>query len=174
MPMNHIVGKNHITPAGSKISGKWPYSAQKSRGSTDQWTGARNTTDQVMAADLRGVLVAISIPIFTAQLEKAREATDLANVRSAYAEVQTAALTETTADDLNATNGKTATFTVSGTGSTYKVSAEVTLTQKKDDWQTANAANAVAGIVATGTPTAGGTATIAYDASTGKTTIVYA
>ena len=33
------------------------------------------------------VLVAISIPIFSAQLEKAREATDLANVRSAYAEV---------------------------------------------------------------------------------------
>ncbi len=32
------------------------------------------------------VLVAISIPIFSAQLEKAREATDLANIRSAYAE----------------------------------------------------------------------------------------
>ena len=30
------------------------------------------------------VLVAIAIPIFTTQLEKAREATDLANVRSAY------------------------------------------------------------------------------------------
>lgn len=33
------------------------------------------------------VLVAISIPIFSSQLEKAREATDLANVRSAYAEL---------------------------------------------------------------------------------------
>lgn len=32
-----------------------------------------------------GVLVAISIPIFNAQLEKAREAADLANLRSAYA-----------------------------------------------------------------------------------------
>lgn len=31
-----------------------------------------------------GILVAISIPIFTAQLEKAREATDLSNIRSAY------------------------------------------------------------------------------------------
>lgn len=39
-----------------------------------------------------GVLVAISIPIFTSQLEKAREATDAANIRSAYAEVQVAAL----------------------------------------------------------------------------------
>ena len=35
------------------------------------------------------VLVAIAIPIFTNQLEKSREATDLANVRSAYAAVVT-------------------------------------------------------------------------------------
>jgi len=32
-----------------------------------------------------GVLVAVSIPIFTNQLEKARRATDMANMRSAYA-----------------------------------------------------------------------------------------
>lgn len=31
------------------------------------------------------VLVAIAIPVFAAQLEKSREATDMANVRSAYA-----------------------------------------------------------------------------------------
>ena len=31
------------------------------------------------------VLVAISIPIFTTQLEKARESTDAANLRAAYA-----------------------------------------------------------------------------------------
>lgn len=41
------------------------------------------------------VLVAIAIPIFTSQLEKSREATDNANVRSAYAEV----VTEYLADD---------------------------------------------------------------------------
>ena len=35
------------------------------------------------------VLVAIAIPVFTSQLEKSREATDVANVRSAYAEVVT-------------------------------------------------------------------------------------
>ena len=33
-----------------------------------------------------GVLVAISIPIFTSQLEKANQATDAANIRAAYAE----------------------------------------------------------------------------------------
>ena len=33
------------------------------------------------------VLVAIAIPVFTTQLEKAREATDMSNLRAAYAEV---------------------------------------------------------------------------------------
>ena len=33
------------------------------------------------------MLVAISIPIFNAQLEKSREATDVANLRNAYAEI---------------------------------------------------------------------------------------
>lgn len=40
------------------------------------------------------VLVAISIPIFSAQLEKSREATDAANIRSAYAEVSADLLTD--------------------------------------------------------------------------------
>ena len=59
------------------------------------------------------VLVAISIPIFTTQLEKAREATDMANVRSAYAEV--------VADYL--TNGQEA------------ATATVTAVQTQDGWQ---------------------------------------
>ncbi len=44
----------------------------------------------------KAVLVAIAIPIFTAQLEKARESTDAANIRSAYAEVMAEALTQST------------------------------------------------------------------------------
>ena len=44
------------------------------------------------------VLVAISIPIFTAQLEKSREAVDIANIRSAYAEVTAQALTNSDND----------------------------------------------------------------------------
>lgn len=40
------------------------------------------------------VLTAIAIPVFTTQLERSREATDLANVRSAYAEVVTGFLTD--------------------------------------------------------------------------------
>ena len=38
------------------------------------------------------VLVAISIPIFSKQLEKSRDATSVANLRSAYAEAMTAAI----------------------------------------------------------------------------------
>lgn len=44
------------------------------------------------------VLVAISIPIFTSQLEKAREAVDLSNVRSAYSIMQTSIMTGTAPD----------------------------------------------------------------------------
>jgi type IV pilus assembly protein PilA len=40
------------------------------------------------------VLVAIAIPVFTSQLEKSREATDAANIRSAYAEVVTKYLSD--------------------------------------------------------------------------------
>ena len=59
------------------------------------------------------VLVGIAIPVFTSQLEKAREATDAANIRDAYAEVMTKAIST---DDES-------TITVS-------------LTQKKNAWQT--------------------------------------
>lgn len=38
------------------------------------------------------ILIAIAIPVFTAQLEKAREATDAANIRSKYAEIMVKAL----------------------------------------------------------------------------------
>lgn len=40
------------------------------------------------------VLTAIAIPVFTAQLEKSREATDMANIRGAYAEVAAASITD--------------------------------------------------------------------------------
>ena len=43
---------------------------------------------------ITGVLVAVSVPIFNSQLEKSREATDLANVRSAYAQVMTEAISK--------------------------------------------------------------------------------
>ena len=72
------------------------------------------------------VLVAIAIPIFTSQLEKAREATDLANLRAAYAECTASVLTEQTIDGV-----------VAGANGSYKKT--VTITQKKADWTGDNA-----------------------------------
>ena len=46
----------------------------------------------LVAVAIIAVLVGISIPIFTSQLEKSRESTDLANVRAAYAEVMAEAI----------------------------------------------------------------------------------
>ena len=77
-----------------------------------------------------GVLVAISIPIFTAQLEKARDATDEANIRSAYAEVSAAILTD---DKKNSEDG-----IVTYTNGTY--SATVSTTGKTAGWSGAASA----------------------------------
>ena len=50
---------------------------------------------------MAAVLVAIAIPVFTTQLERSREATDVANVRSAYAGVVTDWLTNASATAVN-------------------------------------------------------------------------
>lgn len=47
------------------------------------------------------VLVAIAIPIFTKQLEKSRDATSVANMRSAYAEAQTAMVSGEASSETN-------------------------------------------------------------------------
>ena len=113
--------------------------------------------------------MAISIPIFTSQLEKAREATDLANLRSVYAECSAAALSE----DAAPTNTTYITFNHTGSENAYVYTAEVKLTQKENAWQTANGNTAVAGVTATGNPTAGGTATVTVTEASGATTIEY-
>ena len=58
------------------------------------------------------MLVAIAIPVFTTQLEKSREATDIANIRSAYA-------------------GQMAEFIANGTAAP----ATVTAKQQQAEWQ---------------------------------------
>ena len=116
------------------------------------------------------VLVAISIPIFSAQLEKAREATDLANVRAAYAQVMVDALDDSSTTHTD--NGVT--FTISGASGSKQVSAVVNLVQKQADWQTTGADEAVAGIGSSGEPSVGGTATITWKQADNTVTIVYA
>ena len=56
---------------------------------------------------LDAVLTAIAIPVFTNQLERSRESTDLANVRSAYAEAVTAYLSDGTAQSITVESKQT-------------------------------------------------------------------
>lgn len=76
------------------------------------------------------VLVAISIPIFSSQLEKSRDAVSVANIRAAYAEAQTAYLTCT---EGSATSGN-ATVTFGTDGTVTKIVVEnVSIKSKKND-----------------------------------------
>ena len=88
------------------------------------------------------VLVAIAIPIFTSQLEKSREATDIANIRDVYAEVAVAMLTGDLGTDTTITakvgNGLTATCTTSSASSIVIEVKDFPITQKVDNWQTSN------------------------------------
>ena len=56
------------------------------------WNKGFTLAELLIVVAIIGVLVAISIPIFSSQLEKAREATDAANIRSQYAEVMADAI----------------------------------------------------------------------------------
>lgn len=64
------------------------------------------------------MLVAISIPIFTAQLKKARLATNQANARAAYAEVAATQLTEGKTSYTGTYSVATAKLTSGGTAAT--------------------------------------------------------
>ena len=57
--------------------------------------GAKGFTlmEMLIVVAIIAVLIAIAIPIFTSQLENSREATDAANLRSAYATASAAMLT---------------------------------------------------------------------------------
>lgn len=87
--------------------------------------------EMLIVVAIIAVLVAIAIPVFTNQLEKSREATDAANIRSAYAEVMACALTGETAEEAKKNDVK---VTVdAATGNTY--SKTVKAVQKQTGWQ---------------------------------------
>lgn len=74
-------------------------------------------TELLILVAIIGVLVAVSIPIFTSQLEKSRDAVTLSNIRAAYAQAQTAYLTQdTTSTEAKYTAGSEGTATVVVTG----------------------------------------------------------
>ena len=77
----------------------------------------------IVIAIVVAVLISVAVPVLSSQLERSREAVDLANVRSAYAQVSTEAL-------------------LGNTG----VTVTVNLKQKQAGWQSANPVN-IGGIV---------------------------
>lgn len=102
------------------------------------------------------VLVAIAIPVFTNLLEKSRESTDLANARSAYAEVMSAALTEDTTGN-----------SVSYGDGIYSVTINP-IKQKAEGWTTDITTISIGDVGSAdwiGVPREDGTCTISYDVS---------
>ncbi len=108
------------------------------------------------------VLVAIAIPIFTNQLEKAREATDQANIRDYYAEIAVALVTgdlDATHTSLTLSGGQSATYATTTDGFTVKVTTPK-VNQTVDNWQTGDFY--VAGVKITNNSNMKGNPTITY------------
>lgn len=117
--------------------------------------------EMLIVVAIIAILVAIAIPTFTNQLEKAREATDMADLRSAYAEVMACALT----GDASAADGVNY---AADTGLWTKV---VEATQKVDDWQTAGGKPTIGGVKDVVAKTSGNSWTVTYNEKTATTTI---
>ena len=129
------------------------------------WGGAGFTLSELLVVvAIIGILVAISIPVFSGQLEKAREATDIANVRSAYSEVMSDAITENTSSE-----------TYDAT--TKRYSKTVQLQQKQIGWTTSNIN--IAGITPSdtvhwrGQVLPGSVCTVFYDVDDGSVTLLW-
>ena len=93
------------------------------------------------------VLVAIAIPVFTSQLEKSKEATDISNIRSYYAEITTGLLTgdmKKADDSVIVGNNMSAVLTTedglpSESGKTFDVEINnFKFQQGQNSWQTAD------------------------------------
>ena len=118
--------------------------------------------EMLIVVTIIAILVAIAIPTFTNQLEKAREATDMADLRSAYAEVMACALT----GDASAADG------VNYAADTGLWTKDVAATQKVAGWQTNNGdLPTIGGVKDVVALTADSSWTITYNEKTATTTI---
>jgi|GEM_PF-3313502 len=108
------------------------------------------------------VLVAIAIPVFTRQLERARETTDLANIRAAYAALL---------DGVIAGSETSPSYQADGS---YAVT--VPLKQMVGDWTLDTEGLELGGVPSedwSGKPAAGGTCTVACYPETGIVTVSF-
>ena len=94
--------------------------------------------------------MAISIPIFTSQLEKSREAVDEANLRSAYAECSASCLSGVATDS---------SVTVTDTNGKITATKTVKLKQQKANWE-GSATPEIGGIKLANTITVGTDVTV--------------
>ena len=108
------------------------------------------------------VLVAISIPIFTSQLEKAREATDVANIRSAYAEAAAEAITAEVGSTITKSTNK-----MQSSGAIDKIASE-----SVGPWESSKI-TITAGTAATVTATVGDNGNTTFALSGGATVANY-
>jgi type IV pilus assembly protein PilA len=88
--------------------------------------------EMLIVVAIIAVLIAIAIPIFTSQLERARDSTSVANIRSAYAEAQATALVgkSTTDDNIDSSS----TYTVKTSSGTIIVKNVRIESQAADNW----------------------------------------
>ncbi len=99
------------------------------------------------------VLVAIAIPVFTTQLERSKEATDLANIRAAYAEAMT--------DYLATNSAATATATIKQGDAEWHI-----------DHSLVTRVNGIETPISLSNVTVGGTATVSVN-SAGTVTVTF-
>ena len=124
--------------------------------------------EMLIVVAIIAVLIAIAIPTFTNQLEKAREATDLANLRGAYAQVMAAALTNSDADT-------TIGLTRTGDDGAAVWSINVNATQTVAKWQTKDVKVADFAMTDVNCTTKGTNGwTVSYSEATGKASIALA
>ena len=101
------------------------------------------------------VLVAVSVPLFTGRLERAREATDASNIRSVYAEMMTV---------VNTSDKKSSFWT----GSIWK-SEEQTLKQTQDGWDSEDIDESLNTLgTQDGIPASGGSFWLSYNPKAAK------
>jgi type IV pilus assembly protein PilA len=118
--------------------------------------------EMLIVVAIIAVLVAIAIPVFTTQLDKARAATDEANIRSGYAVVTATVLTDTPSD------GTTYTLNADGTVTEGSTSQNAYTTQASNT----NLDNGTANIAGQNvTWTKGQTITYTYNAEKNTVTI---
>ena len=120
------------------------------------WWGKRKNgftlVELLIVVAIIAVLVAVAIPIFTKQLEKSRESTDMANIRSAYAEIMAEAISD---------------------GLDHK-SEPIALKQRINDWQSKVGEESLHSIAETvGKPRAEGQAWVEFKSENSKVIIHY-